>query len=199
MDGDYHVDVTPGGGPPDGRAALRRVGGAALRSRLALVAIGSLALGFAFAGCGDDGATTAPPPREPGGPGTTCDDEVVPSDTVPPAIQERLDAQGITGVTGEGAVWFVVPTSATWSAVVQDEGDGASAKVALWVDRDGPLPAVTVRRAGGGPERGSASSSPTADGLPGPVPTRLTFSGEGCWVVEAAAGGDTAHFRVMVG
>ncbi len=152
---------------------------------------------LAMNGCGDDGSPpSSPPPAR--SPAETCDDEVVPSGAVPPALRTRLDAQGITAVTGEGVVWFIAPLSATWSEVVRDEGDGPTAKIPLWVDRDGPLPTITVRREGGGEEQGSASSSPTADGLPGPVPTRFTFPGEGCWVVEATAGGDVARFRVSI-
>jgi hypothetical protein len=156
-------------------------------------------LGIALGGCGDDGSPASSPPPTPA-PAGTCDDEVVPSEAVPPSLRARLDAQGITAVTGEGAVWFIAPLSATWSEVVRDEGDGPTAKIPLWVDRDGPLPTITVRRdgGGGGGEQGSASPSPTADGLPGPVPTRLTFPGEGCWVVEATAGGDVARLRVSI-
>lgn len=172
--------------------------GAVRGCRPVTISIVAVVLGGVVGGCGNGGSTTPPPTRDTGGAIATCDDEVVPSDAVPSAMQERLDALGITGVTGEGAVWFVVPVSTTWSAVVWEEGGEATAKIPLWVDRDGPLPAVTVRRADGGPGAGSASSSPTADGLPGPVPTLFTFPGEGCWVVEAAAGGDVARFRVRV-
>ncbi|HYI62837.1 MAG TPA: hypothetical protein VEW93_13660 [Acidimicrobiales bacterium] len=147
----------------------------------------ALALVAPAAGCSGGG-----PERPSGG----CDDRVEPSVAVPGALRARLAAHDITSVVGEGMVWFIAPASATWSEVVQSEGGRRSAKLPLWVDRDGPLPTFTVRLADGSGPRGSMSAHPTADGLPGPVPATATFPEAGCWAVEASVDGDVARITV---
>lgn len=150
-----------------------------------------LALGVTLAACGSD-TTTTPPAGE-------CDDRVEPTIEVPAPTRARLAEHGITAVVGEGDVWFVAPVAPHWSALVTAEGDAFGAKLALWVDRAGPLPAVTVRALGDGPDAGTATPSPTADGLPGPVPVGVRFPAAGCWAVEAQGRDGTARVVIAVG
>jgi hypothetical protein len=126
-----------------------------------------------------------------------CADEVTPSTDLPSGFAERVEEHGITAVVGAGDVGFAAPVTGRWSDLLEEGGDGAGAKVALWVDHEGPVPEVDVRREGSD-ERGSATTTPTADGLPGPVPTRVSFPGRGCWEVSVTGSDGPVAIRFAV-
>ncbi len=121
------------------------------------------------------------------GPTPPCDDVIRPAVDVPAPTRHRLDAAGVTGVVGSGAIWFIAPHATRWSAVVERDGGRAWAKLPLWVDDDGELPDIAVHRDDGG-AAGAVEATPTAEGLPGPVPSTATFPTAGCWTVIADGG-----------
>lgn len=100
-------------------------------------------------------------------------------------------------MVGSGDLWFVAPAADRWRALVVDGSGTHRAKLALWVDRDGPLPEPGVRRLDR-PGTGAATASPTAEGLPGPVPVTVTLPAAGCWEVAAGAGDGAPRVVIAV-
>jgi len=123
-----------------------------------------------------------------------CDGTVQASGDLPAAMV----AQGLTRAVGSGDTWFIAPQWGTWSAsVVPDGRGGYSLKLPLWTAMAQP-PSVTVHQLDG-PHIGSFSSTPTAAGLPGPLPATASFPSAGCWDITAKGTTGRATARVRVG
>jgi hypothetical protein len=80
---------------------------------------------------------------------------------------------------------------------VRWDGQGYFLKLGIWTLTSKP-PAVTIRQIGDAQLSGTASFFPTTAGLPGPLPTQLSFPNVGCWEVTAAGSTGRAVARIMV-
>lgn len=167
------------------------------RAPAALV-LAALLAGLAACGTGAGEGPRPDPDRHP------CDDRVRASSDVPAPTRARLDAAGIDAVVGEGDVWLVAPQLDRWGELFEADpstsGGGRRAKVAVWVDAGEEPPEVRVEADGptGDGPAASAESAPTAEGLPGALPTTLRVPGPGCYrvVVQGREGVATVRARV---
>jgi hypothetical protein len=122
-----------------------------------------------------------------------CDDliDAAKASTSPPA-----PPQGGQVYIGSGDTFFMGSEGRRWGENV-DYYDGAfQMKIGIYTLDKGP-PTMSIIRTDGR-ANGRAEFAPTAHGLPGPLPTVLTFPSAGCWRVEAhgARGSATILARV---
>jgi hypothetical protein len=68
-------------------------------------------------------------------------------------------------------------------------------KIGIYTLDSQPPQASVIRLDGGA--RGAVEFAPTSAGLPGPLPTGLTFPTQGCWKVEARGQTGFASMRSM--
>jgi predicted small lipoprotein YifL len=146
----------------------------------------ALALFAVVAGCGE---RSPGPDRVPDN--GRCDDSVRTTDEVPAAMRE----QGMPRGVGAGDVWFIDPQIARWGERVERRGNSRWAKLPVWVGSS-DLPTIVVTGVNGTTGTGSVAMTPTADGLPGPVPIGVTMPGPGCWLVTATGPSGTARITV---
>ncbi|SFF16982.1 hypothetical protein [Blastococcus tunisiensis] len=106
-----------------------------------------------------------------------------------------LGGDGAPRVVGEGNLYFLTPAEGTWGDAAERRTDGIYLKLGLWVGTDS-APDVDVREADG-PGVGRVDQSPTADGLPGFLPTGVHVPTAGCWRVTASLGDDVAAIHVL--
>ena len=126
----------------------------------------------------------------------SCDDADEATARAPEQLLEDLGAGKEPRVLGEGRLYFLAPAEGSWGDSTWQEGGETALKVGLWVN-DTRIPDIEVRSADGALE-GHAEVSPTADGLPGFLPTGVSFPSGGCWRVTARLGGDVAEISVLV-
>lgn len=122
-----------------------------------------------------------------------CDDAI----TSPVDIPSTTEMEGSMRGVGSGDIWFIAPESARWGDVVTKEGSGAAGKFPVWVDSQ-RSPEITVQGVEGTRGASTIQKSPTAEGLPGPLPVRVQFPGPGCWLISAKGEQGTASIRVRV-
>jgi hypothetical protein len=123
-----------------------------------------------------------------------CDDAVRPQTDIPPAMAQA----GFARAVGSGDTWFIAPSGREWSSsVVLDPQGGYSLKIGIWTSMD-HAPAITVHQVDG-PGIGTATTVPTSNGLPGPLPSNARFKTAGCWDVTAQGATGRATARVRVG
>lgn len=103
----------------------------------------------------------------------------------------------MTDGVGSGDIWFYSGLIDRWGEVVIPNGTGFQGKFAMWVGTD-ELPTVSVVRTTGDRLEGTVSMGPTADGLPGPLPSTVLFPSSGCWQITATLGADIAQITVHV-
>jgi len=120
-----------------------------------------------------------------------CDDALHPS-AEPPSV---LATRG--SWVGSGDTWFAAPATGTFSQDVRWDGQTYFVKIGMWTLTT-QQPEVAVRQVGGAGGSGTASSSPTTAGLPGPLPTTLRFPTVGCWEVLAQGLSGLAAARISV-
>ncbi len=124
-------------------------------------------------------------------PAAPCDDSIVRAADVPPALTSR----GITDAVGSGDTWFLPPAQGNFAQDVRWFDGQYFLKLGVW-SLAPVAPVITIRWVGTGQAQGSASSSPTTEGLPGPLPTTLYFPQPGCWDVTAQGATGKAHVRI---
>lgn len=129
---------------------------------------------------------TVPPPEPP------CDDAVELAANLPPALVSR----GIDAAVGSGDTWLLPPSQGKWAQDVRWFGGEYFLKIGVWT-LSTHAPVITVRQIGNALARGTSSSSPTGEGLPGPLPTTLRFPAPGCWDVTAQGVNGSAHVRIF--
>lgn len=166
-----------------------------LRCRVLIVA--TICLSPMIAGCKDASRqpdSDASHVVERSGATAACDDRVDHSQEPPAEAQ----AAGLDSGVGTGDIWFYAGLVDRWGdLVLHDPGGGFRGKFAMWVGTD-QLPTVSVVRAGGEPLKGSVSLDPTAEGIPGPLPSTVLFPSPGCWQVTATVGADSAQILVKL-
>lgn len=96
-----------------------------------------------------------------------------------------------------GDIWFFAGQMERWGDAVIPEASGFRGKFPMWVGGN-ELPIVAVVHTDGDPAEGIVSLDPTAEGLPGPLPSSLMFPLPGCWQVTATLGMDSAQITVYV-
>jgi hypothetical protein len=121
-----------------------------------------------------------------------CDEAVDVASTIPAA----LAARGVKAAVGSGDTWFLPPATGRWSQDVRWNDGQFFLKLGVWSLSSEP-PVITVRKVGA-KVTGSAASSPTSEGLPGPLPTTLRFPSTGCWEVVGQGATGTARARIRV-
>jgi hypothetical protein len=113
----------------------------------------------------------------------------------PAGLVEELGGEA-PEVVGEGGLLFLAPAEGTWGDTVERRGDEFYLKLGMWVGADS-APDLDVRQVDGD-GTGRAEQSPTADGLPGFLPTGVHVPSVGCWRVTARQGEDVAEIEVEV-
>jgi hypothetical protein len=97
---------------------------------------------------------------------------------------------------GSGDTFFIGTQGMCWRENVEYWGGAFHMKIAIWTLESQP-PQVSVIRSDGS-ATGGAEFAPTSEGLPGPLPTTLTFPTAGCWKVEARGTTGFASIEVNV-
>lgn len=128
------------------------------------------------------GPTTAP-----------CDDSLRVNEAIPLELQRA----GVHAAIGAGDTWLIPPVRGTWSDLVRRDERGYALKIGIWSLSDS-LPSVVVRQLGGKRSLGQAELHPTAQGLPGPIPSTSYFAVPGCWEIEARGKSGVAVARVHI-
>jgi hypothetical protein len=96
---------------------------------------------------------------------------------------------------GSGDTFFRGLQGRRWGDV-EYWGGAFHTKIAIWT-LDSHPPKVSVIRLDG-LATGAAEFAPTSEGLPGPLPTDLSFPTAGCWKVEARGTTGVASIQVNV-
>jgi hypothetical protein len=97
---------------------------------------------------------------------------------------------------GTGDTFFMGTRGFRWSDNVQFYGGSFQMKIGIYT-LDAHPPAMSILRSDG-QGTGSAQFAPTSQGLPGPLPTGLSFPTVGCWKVEARGANGLAAIVVNV-
>ena len=113
----------------------------------------------------------------------------------PDALAEELGNEA-QGVVGGGDLFFLTPAEGTWGDTAERRGDEFYLKIGVWVGADS-APDLDVQEVDG-PGVGRVEQSPTADGLPGFLPTGVRVPAAGCWQVTARLGEDVVEIHVLV-
>jgi hypothetical protein len=95
---------------------------------------------------------------------------------------------------GSGDTFFTGLPGRRWGENVEYYDDSFHMKVGIYT-LDSHPPKVSVTR---GHATGGAVFAPTGEGLPGPLPTDLSFPTAGCWKVEARGTTGFASIEVNV-
>jgi hypothetical protein len=97
---------------------------------------------------------------------------------------------------GSGDTFFIGTAGIRWSENVEYYGGAFHMKVGIYTLESHP-PQVSVIRLDGR-ATGEAQFAPTGQGLPGPLPTGISFPTAGCWKVEARGTVGLASIEVNV-
>lgn len=97
---------------------------------------------------------------------------------------------------GSGDTYFIGTVGRRWSENLDFYNGAFRMKIGIYT-LDSHPPKVSVVRSDGR-ARGDAASTPTSQGLPGPLPTSVTLPTKGCWTVEARGASGSATIRVDV-
>jgi hypothetical protein len=97
---------------------------------------------------------------------------------------------------GSGDTFFIATAGRRWGENVESYGGAFHMKVGIYT-LDAHAPKMTVIRSDG-TAVGTADFAPTSAGLPGPLPTDLTFPTTGCWRVEARGSTGSASIIINV-
>lgn len=143
----------------------------------------TILIGVSLSGCVQASTMTSTEPP--------CNDSPELASQVPAA----LVARGHSTAVGSGDTWFLPPAQGKLSQDVRWDGTSYFLKVGVWTLAS-TAPLITVQQVGGKGGQGSASSSPTGEGLPGPLPTTLRFPAPGCWEVTAQGTDGRAQIRI---
>ena len=122
-----------------------------------------------------------------------CDDSIRAA-TSASVAQLPSDSGGV--YIGSGDTFFIGTDGKRWGESVQYYQGAFHMKVGIYT-LDSQPPRVTVVSSDGG-QRGTVEFAPTSAGLPGPLPTGLTFATVGCWQVEARGRTGVANILVSV-
>ena len=124
-----------------------------------------------------------------------CDDMITSAQAAPtPPNDLQPSAQRI--FIGSGDTFFIGTLGMRWSDNLSFDNGAFHMKIGIYtLDRQPPR--VSVVRSDGR-ARGSAASSPTSQGLPGPLPTTVTIPTRGCWTVEARGASGSAVVQVDI-
>ncbi len=122
-----------------------------------------------------------------------CDDRVDGSGQASPPIPPSGDSVLI----GAGDVFFIGTRGRRWGENVEAYGGAYQMKVGIMV-LGAQAPEVSVTRREGA-VTGTAQFAPTGAGLPGPLPTAVTFPTAGCWIVTARGVNGAASILVSIG
>jgi hypothetical protein len=135
-------------------------------------------------GCTGDGTSS---PNEP------CSD-LIDAITAAPSPPRAASSGGI--YIGRGDTFFMGTEGRRWGENVEYYGGSFHMKVGIYT-LDSHPPKVSVLRSDGR-ATGAAEFAPTSEGLPGPLPTGLSFPTAGCWKVEARGTTGFASIEVNV-
>lgn len=121
-----------------------------------------------------------------------CDDSI---GVATSASQAPLPSESGRVYIGTGDTFFIGTVGRHWGENVEYYGGAFHMKVGIYI-LDSQPPTVTVLRSDGA--GGRADFAATSAGLPGPLPTSLTFATAGCWQIEARGRTGFATIRVSV-
>lgn len=121
-----------------------------------------------------------------------CDETMELVRDLPPELTSAGDVVAV----GSGDTWLLPPSEGNrWSQDVRWDGNAYFLKLGIRTLASVP-PAIEVREIGGAHANGKAEVFPTSKGLPGPLPTRLTFPHPGCWDITVIGVSGRAHGRI---
>lgn len=114
---------------------------------------------------------------------------------LPDQLVQQLGPGPVPKVVGTGKLYVLAPVEGTWGDAAEQRAGGFYLKLGLWVGTD-QRPEISVRSIDGG--KGRVEQSPTADGLPGFLPTGVFLPTAGCWQVIARVGADVVEIQFAV-
>ena len=122
----------------------------------------------------------------------SCDETMELVRELPPELTSAGDVVAV----GSGDTWLLPPSEGNkWSQDVRWDGNTYFLKLGIRTLASLP-PSIEVREIGGAHANGKAEVFPTSTGLPGPLPTRITFPHPGCWDITVIGVSGRAHGRI---